>query len=229
MARSFGLEAHMISAAEAEALFPLMSRDGVLGAAYIPSDGHVDPASLCQAIARGARTRGVRIREGVAVSGFATEGRRITRVETSDGPIAAETVVIAAGMWSRELAAGLGVNAPACALEHQYIVTEPIPGMPDDLPNMRDPDRLVYYKPDAGGRLVIGGLRGQHRAVRREPHSRRLRPAAPARELRTLRAAGDARRPGDPGGQRGRRAPGDQRPDPLFDGRRFRHGPRARA
>ncbi len=157
MARSFGLEAHMISAAEAEALFPLMSRDGVLGAAYIPSDGHVDPASLCQAIAKGARTRGVRICEGVEVTGFATEGRRISRVETSDGPIAAETVVLAAGMWSRELAAGLGVNAPACALEHQYIVTEPIPGMPDDLPNMRDPDRLVYYKPDAGGRLVIGG------------------------------------------------------------------------
>ena len=157
MAGSFGLEMHMISPAEAEDLFPLMSRDGVLGAALIPSDGHVDPASLCQAIAKGARMRGVTIREGVEVTGFASSGRRISGVETTEGPIAAETVVLAAGMWSRELAACLGVIAPACALEHQYIVTEPIPGMPDELPNMRDPDRLVYYKPDAGGRLVIGG------------------------------------------------------------------------
>jgi len=63
MTRSFGLEMHVISAAEARDLFPLMDPSGVLGAAYIPSDGHVDPASLCQAIARAARQRGATIHE----------------------------------------------------------------------------------------------------------------------------------------------------------------------
>jgi sarcosine dehydrogenase len=64
-------------------------------------------------------------------------------------------------MWSRELGAKLGLQIPACAVEHQYIVTEPIPDCPDNLPTLRDPDRLVYYKPDAGGRLVIGGYEEQ--------------------------------------------------------------------
>ena len=78
---------------------------------------------------------------------------------TSDGDYEAEVVVLAAGMWSRELAAKLGVTVPACAVEHQYIVTEPLPNpeLVKGLPTLRDPERLVYYKPDVGGRLVIGG------------------------------------------------------------------------
>jgi 4-methylaminobutanoate oxidase (formaldehyde-forming) len=157
MARSFGLELHVITPAEAQALFPLIETRGLEGAAWIPSDGHVDPASLAQAIAAGARAQGAVIRQGVRVTGFRRAGGRITHVETTDGPWAAETVTIAAGMWSRELGAKLGLAIPATAVEHQYIVTEPIPGMPADLPTLRDPDRLVYYKPEAGGRLLVGG------------------------------------------------------------------------
>ena len=159
MARSFDLEMEIITPAEAKELFPYIDADGLEGAAFIPSDGHVDPASLCQAIAAGARNRGVQIRQGVKVTDFEIAGRRITRVMTSKGDYEAENVILAAGMWSRELADKLGVTVPACAVEHQYIVTEPLPN-PDlvkGLPTLRDPERLVYYKPDAGGRLVIGG------------------------------------------------------------------------
>jgi len=157
MARSFGLEMHLISAAEARDLFPLIDPKGVLGAAYIPSDGHVDPASLCQAIARAARQQGVDIRQSEKVVDAAVSDGRITEVVTGSARYRAGNVVLAAGMWSRELGKKLGVNIPACAVEHQYVVTEPIPGMPSGLPTLRDPDRLVYYKPEAGGRLVIGG------------------------------------------------------------------------
>ena len=157
MARSFGLEMDELSPAEAQALFPLLATDKVLGAAFIASDGQIDPASLCQAIAKGARQRGVAIRQGVKVLDFDRQAGRITKVTTSDGDYRADNVVLAAGMWSRELGAKLGLKIPACAVEHQYIVTEPIPGIPDNLPTLRDPDRLVYYKQDAGGRLVIGG------------------------------------------------------------------------
>ncbi|NSY41233.1 FAD-dependent oxidoreductase [Leisingera sp. ANG59] len=159
MARSFDLEMEIITAAEAKELFPYIDAEGLEGAAFVPSDGHVDPASLCQAIAAGARMHGAQIRQGVKVEDFELKDGRISRVMTSEGDYDAETVILATGMWSRELAAKLGVVVPACAVEHQYIVTEPLPRpeLVKGLPTLRDPERLVYYKPDAGGRLVIGG------------------------------------------------------------------------
>lgn len=159
MARSFDLEMEMITAEEAKNLFPYIDASGLQGAAFIPFDGHVDPASLCQAIAAGARKHGAQIRQGVKVDDFEVTDGRISKVMTSDGDYEAETVVFAAGMWSRELGAKLGIHVPACAVEHQYIVTEPLPDVElvKGLPTLRDPERLVYYKPDAGGRMVIGG------------------------------------------------------------------------
>ena len=157
MAKSFGLEMNMISPGEAKALFPYISTDGLKGAAFIPSDGHVDPGGLCLSIAAGARLHGADIKQGVEVNDFTKKNGRITGVKTTDGTWEADTVTLATGMWSREIGAKLGLTIPACAVEHQYVVTEPIPGFPDGLPTLRDPDRLVYYKPDAGGRLVIGG------------------------------------------------------------------------
>ena len=85
MARSFGLEMSIISPSEAKALFPLIDETGLEGAAYIPSDGHVDPASLCQAIAGAARRQGADIRQGVEVTDFTVANGRITHVETSMG------------------------------------------------------------------------------------------------------------------------------------------------
>jgi len=159
MARSFDLEMEMISATEAKKLFPYIDATGLEGAAFIPSDGHVDPASLCQAVAAGARKYGAQIKQGVKVLDFEIKDGRITKVMTTDGDYEADTIIMAAGMWSRELGAKLGIHVPACAVEHQYIVTEPLPDedLVKTLPSLRDPERLVYYKPDAGGRLVIGG------------------------------------------------------------------------
>lgn len=159
MARSFDLEMNIITAEEAKALFPYIDAKGLEGAAFIPSDGHVDPASLCQAVAAGARKHGAQIRQGVKVLDFTVVDGRVTEVHTSAGIWQAENVVMAAGMWSRELGAKLGIHVPACAVENQYIVTEPLPDVElvKGLPTLRDPERLVFYKPDAGGRLVIGG------------------------------------------------------------------------
>jgi len=159
MARSFDLEMSMITAEEAKDLFPYIDASGLEGAAYIPSDGHVDPASLCQTIAAAARKMGVDIRQGEKVEDFTVAEGKITEVITDHGSYSADTVIMAAGMWSRELGAKLGIKVPACAVEHQYIVTEPLPQpeLVKGLPTLRDPERLVYYKPDAGGRLVIGG------------------------------------------------------------------------
>lgn len=157
MARSFDLEMQIISPKEAKGLFPLIDERGLEGAAFIPSDGYVDPASLCQAIASAARKQGADIRQNVEVTDFTLSGSRITAVETTEGRWEAETLILASGMWSRELGAKLGLRIPACSVEHQYIVTESTGQDLGHLPTLRDPERLVYYKPDVGGRLVVGG------------------------------------------------------------------------
>lgn len=155
-ARSFGFDLHLLSASEAKARFPLMTTDGVVGAAFIPSDGYIDPSSLTQALAKGARAGGVRFVEGVRVTGFTRQGRRVVAVETDQGTIRAETVVNAAGMWAREVGAMAGVTVPVAAVEHQYLVTEKVIDAPAGLPTLRDPDRLFYLKPEVGG-IAVGG------------------------------------------------------------------------
>lgn len=157
MARSFDLEMSIISPAEAKELFPLIDERGLEGAAFIPSDGYVDPASLCQAIAGAARKQGADIRQGVEVTDFTISNGRITHVETTAGRYEAQNIILATGMWSREIGAKLGIRVPACAVEHQYIITESTGDEIGHYPTLRDPERLVYYKPDVGGRLVIGG------------------------------------------------------------------------
>lgn len=157
MARSFDLDMQIISPSEAKELFPLIDKKGLEGAAFIPSDGYVDPASLCQAVAGAARKQGADIRQKVEVLDFNVTAGRITSVETTEGRWEAETIILATGMWSREIAAKLGLRIPACAVEHQYIITESTGGEIGHLPTLRDPERLVYYKPDVGGRLVVGG------------------------------------------------------------------------
>jgi len=156
MARSFGLEMNLVSADEAQKLFPLMSTDRVLGAAYLPTDGYIDPASVAQALAKGARMKGARIVEGARVTSVKRSGNRVTEIVTDQGSIRCKLMVNAAGMWGREVGLMSGVAVPSLAIEHQYLITDPIPDMPKGMPTMRDPDLLVYYKPDAG-RLVMGG------------------------------------------------------------------------
>jgi len=155
-ARSFGLEMHMLSPQEALDLFPIMSPKDIVGGAFLPTDGYADPSSVTRALAKGARDRGVTIERGVRVEEFLLKDRRVTGVRTNRGDIEVETVLLAAGMWSRQLGALAGVNVPLIPVMHQYMVTDKIPGIPADLPTMRDPDKLVYYKEEAGA-LAMGG------------------------------------------------------------------------
>ncbi len=156
MAKSFGLELQMLSPKQAQDLFPIMSTQDVLGAAFIPADGYVDPSSVTQAFAKGARDHGAQIVQGVEVLDIIIENRRVKELVTDHGTVKCDIVVNAAGMWSRDLALKAGVKTPAVALEHQYIITDPIPGIPDNMPGMRDPDHLIYYKPEVRG-IAIGG------------------------------------------------------------------------
>jgi 4-methylaminobutanoate oxidase (formaldehyde-forming) len=156
IARSFGFELHLMSAAEARQIFPYIQTDGIEGAAFIPSDGYIDPSSLTQALARLARQGGVRIVEGVRVTGIEITNGRAHGVRTDQGTVRCETLVNAAGIWARDVAAMMGVRMPVAAIEHQYMVTEKRTDMPRTLASLRDPDNNFYLKPEAGG-FAIGG------------------------------------------------------------------------
>lgn len=155
-AHSFGLEMHLLTPREAQELWPLMTIDDLVGAAYLPTDGQANPSDITQSLARGARMAGVKIYEDTPVTQIIVEDGRIKGVETPFGTIECEKVVCCAGQWTRSLAATIGVNVPLVSVEHQYMVTEKIPGVTPTLPTLRDPDRLTYWKEDVGG-LVWGG------------------------------------------------------------------------
>ena len=155
-AHSFGLEMHLLTPQEAQDLWPLMTIDDLVGAAFLPTDGQANPSDITQSLARGARMAGVKIFEDTPVTRIIVEDGRIRGVETPQGRIDCEKVVICAGQWTRTLAATVGVNVPLVSVEHQYMVTERIAGVTPNLPTLRDPDRLTYWKEEVGG-LVWGG------------------------------------------------------------------------
>src|SRR3954470_9123727 len=154
-AKTFGLPLELVSADEARRLFPPMSTDGVLGAAYLPTDGYIDPSQLTFALAEGARRGGAEIATNTRVTAIGVERGRITGVETDKGAIETEVVVNAGGMFAAELGRLAGVNVPVIPFAHEYLITRPS-GLALDLPTMRDPSLLVYFRGESGG-LVMGG------------------------------------------------------------------------
>jgi glycine cleavage system aminomethyltransferase T/glycine/D-amino acid oxidase-like deaminating enzyme len=157
MARAFGVPVEDLSPAEVGQRYPHLNLDGVQGGVWLPTDGQGDPANITHAMARGARMHGAQIHECVVVTAIDTAGGRVRAVHGDglEGPyrIACEHVVIAAGMWSRDLGRMAGVAIPLHACEHFYIVTEPIPGL-TQMPVLRVPDECAYYKEDAGKYLL---------------------------------------------------------------------------
>ena len=155
-ARSFGFDAHLISAPDARAMFPLLCIDGVRGAVWVPTDGYADPSQLTHSYATGARALGVRFVENTAVTGIDRAGRRVVGLLTTGGRIECDTAVNATGMWGAQTAALAGSDLAVSPVEHQYVVTERIDELPPDLPTFRDPDARFYVKPETGG-LAVGG------------------------------------------------------------------------
>jgi 4-methylaminobutanoate oxidase (formaldehyde-forming) len=155
--RTFGLPLELLSAGEAAALFPLMSTDGVRAASYLPTDGYLDPSQLTYALAEGAREGGCRIFTHTRVTAIDVASGRVRGVQTEWGPIEAEVVVNAGGMFAAEIGRLAGVRVPVVPFAHEYLVTQPFRERDDGhLPTLRDPDLLVYYREEGGG-LVMGG------------------------------------------------------------------------
>ena len=157
MAKVFGLEVNVLSVAEIAERYPLIQTDDLFGGIHIPSDGYANAVDITQALAKGAKSRGVRIATHTKVEEILHEAGQITGVRTDRGEIQAKYVVICGGMWSRDLASTVGVNLPLHACEHYYVLFESVEGLHPDLPVLRDYDACTYYKYDAG-KLLLGAF-----------------------------------------------------------------------
>ncbi|MDP6979425.1 MAG: FAD-dependent oxidoreductase [Myxococcota bacterium] len=155
-AHSFGLEMELLTPEEALELWPLMEIDDVVGASFLPTDGSASPVDLTQALARGARMQGATLIEDCPVTSLEVERGRVVAVDTPRGRISTEVIVNCGGQWARELGQMAGVDVPLVSVQHQFMISGPIEGVHGELPTLRDPDRLTYYKEEVGG-LVMGG------------------------------------------------------------------------
>ncbi len=153
--RICGVEVEEISPGEIKGMFPLARTDDLLAGFYVAQDGRANPVDVTMSLAKGARQRGVRIIEGVTVTGFHTDRGAVTGVRTPRGDIEAEFVVNCAGMWARQLGERAGVNIPLQAAEHYYLITEPVDGVDSSLPVLEDPAAYGYFREEGGG-LMLG-------------------------------------------------------------------------
>ncbi len=157
-AKTFGLPLELISPDQCKELFPLMSTDAVRCGSYLPSDGYLDPALLTSALIAGARAGGCRVFTHTRVTGIDVQRGRVRGVQTEWGPVEAEIVVNAGGMFAAEIGRMAGIRVPVIPFSHQYLVTQPFrertPG--EHLPTLRDPDLLIYFREEGEG-LVMGG------------------------------------------------------------------------
>ncbi len=154
VARQRGVDTEMLDAKRFAEVWPLANDQGILGSLLLPDDGHVNPGWAAVAYAKLAWEGGVAVREGVRVTSILTKDGHVTGVRTSAGDVEAERVVLAGGLWSRDLAATAGAHLPLYAAEHIHVRTNPIEGATPELPVFRDLDNSYYLRHEHGSLLV---------------------------------------------------------------------------
>src|SRR6202047_2155567 len=162
MAKVFGLPVDVVGPEEIHSLYPLANLEDVIGGIHIPSDGYANAVDITQALAKGAPGRGAQIFQDRKATAIHHHDGRVSGVQTDRGGIDADFVVLCGGMWTRDLAAGIGVTVPLHACEHYYVLFQDVPGLKPDMPVLRDYDHCSYFKYDAG-KLLVGAF---------EPHAR---------------------------------------------------------
>ncbi|GAA3097604.1 NAD(P)/FAD-dependent oxidoreductase [Streptomyces echinatus] len=151
---TLGVPSRPITPREARDLSPLITTDGLLAAAYSPDDGHCAPEAVVHGYASAARAHGARILRHTEVTGIELDGDTITAVTTTSGRIETDTVICAAGAWSRAVGAMAGVELPVRPLRRQIAVTEPVPGLPPTLPMTIDFTTSLYFHGEGPGLLL---------------------------------------------------------------------------
>ena len=153
-AQLFDVNVEVLDKQKVKELYPVINDQDILGGVYMPEDGQADPVGVTNVLAKAARMEGAQIFEKTPVTKILVKNNKISGVETSKGVIDCEYVVLATGMWSRQIGEDIGVSVPLYPNEHFYIITEPMKDLPKNLPVLRDYNDCLYLKEDAGKMLV---------------------------------------------------------------------------
>ena len=153
-AQLFDVNVDILDKKKIKDLYPVINEKDILGGIYMPEDGQADPVGVTNVLAKAAKTEGVKIFEKTPITKILVKNNKIKGVETLDGKIECEYVVLATGMWSRQIGEDIGVSVPLYPNEHFYMITEPIKNLPKNLPVLRDYNDCLYLKEDAGKMLV---------------------------------------------------------------------------
>ena len=153
-AQLFDVNVEVLDRDKIKNLYPVIHDEDILGGVYMPEDGQADPVGVTNVLAKAAKIEGVQIFEKTPVNKILVKNKKIVGVETKFGKVDCEYVVLATGMWSRQIGEDIGVSVPLYPNEHFYIITEPMKDLPKNLPVLRDYNACLYLKEDAGKMLV---------------------------------------------------------------------------
>jgi sarcosine dehydrogenase len=148
-----GVEARFVDGAEMSRLAPNLDASRVEGGYFVPEDGYLDPRRCAQALCGAAEDQGARFRTGTAATGLSITDGRVIGVETDDGFVEAEHVVVTAGPWTGSIAEMAGHRTAMVPIRHQRVTTVPVSGIPDHHPVVRVTDESCYLRPEEGGYL----------------------------------------------------------------------------
>ena len=148
------VEVNILNSDDIKDLYPVINNTDLVGGVHMPLDGQADPVGVTNVLAKAAKMEGVQIFEKTPVQKILVKNKKIYGVETNNGIIDCEYVVLATGMWSRQIGEDIDVSVPLYPNEHFYIITEPMKNLPKNLPVLRDYNSCLYLKEDAGKMLV---------------------------------------------------------------------------
>ena len=159
-AQLYNVDVQILNKDEIKEKVPLIKNDDLLGGIFIPGDGAGDPSGITHLLAKAAKLEGAKIFEDSPVNDILVKNKRIEGVIVNGEKIECEYIVLATGMWSRQIGEKVGVSIPLYPAEHFYVITEPIKEIPKTLPVIRDFDSRTYFKEDAG-KLLLGIFEGK--------------------------------------------------------------------
>ena len=158
-AQLYDVDVEILNKEQIKKNYPIINTDDVMGGILMPGDGAADPSGVTHMLAKAAKIEGAKIYEKSPVKKIITKNGKISGVKVDDRIIDCEYIVLASGMWSRQIGEKTGVSIPLYPAEHFYIITEPIKNLSNKLPVIRDFDNRTYIKEDAG-KILVGIFEG---------------------------------------------------------------------
>ena len=159
-AQLFNVNVEVLNIEKIKKIYPIINEKNILGGIFMPGDGQADPVGVTNLLAKGARKEGVKIFEKSPVEKILKKDGKVSGVIVNGNIIECEYIILATGMWSRQIGEDMGFSIPLYPAEHFYVITEAINQLPKNIPVLRDFDDSLYLKEDAG-KMLIGIFEGK--------------------------------------------------------------------